>query len=145
MLFQLGALTIDVAHFNADRTKHSYGGDFAVKPIVGAQQPREFMGPSDEKMVLSGVLFPLHPNFGGLGGLAALQAMAASGEPQILVRNDGANLGWWFIERAEEDANLAGRRSAVGATIHYQIELVASPDPASPDAIISTMIQLFGG
>jgi hypothetical protein len=141
MLFQLGPLTIDVAPFNADRLKRVAGADFAVKPVVGAQQPREFMGESDEKITLSGTLFPTR--LGGLDELATLDAMRASGEPQLLVRNDGANLGWFLIEKVEEDVNLAGVVSAVGATLHYAIDLVKSPNAASAGSIIATLISMF--
>jgi hypothetical protein len=141
MLFQLGPLTISVMPFNADKSKRVSGADFAVKPVVGAQQPREFMGEADEKITLSGTIFPVR--FGGLDELAILNAMRASGEPQILIRNDGANLGWFLVERVEEEANLAGSMSAVGSSLRYTIELVKSPNPASVDAIIATMIQLF--
>jgi uncharacterized protein len=141
MLYQYGALTIDVYPFNVDTRQRDARADFAVKPIVGAQQPREFMGPGDQKITLSGRIFPDH--FGGIDELTLLDQMRQAGQPNILIQGDGSNLGWYLIERVTEHANLAGTRGSYGSEIKHTLELVQSPVPASDDSIVSTMIQLF--
>ncbi len=117
MLFQLGGVTFDTYPLNADETNETFGDDFAVKPVVGAQQPREFMGPADHNFTLSGELQPYflarNGQDSGMGDLAALKAMADGGEPQILVRGDGTNMGWWLIEKGSlksDPAQPAGHR-----------------------------------
>jgi phage protein U len=91
MLYQLGAVQFEVAPVNIHEVSREVGADFAAKDIVGSPRPREFVGEADEKITLSGKLFPAH--FRGLGGLAGLESMARGGQPQMLVRGDGSVFG----------------------------------------------------
>lgn len=154
MLYQLGALTFDCpGPLNADQVSEEFGHDFAVKPVVGAQQPRESMGPADHKFVLSGELLPyFNTRLGigsGLGEVATLKAMAASGEPNILVRGDGVlvgaeegGTGWWLIERGSlKSSHLSGQ--GIGHVIRYDLTLVESPRTAYPASMLSLLTQLF--
>ncbi len=147
MLYQLGPLTFDTpGPMNADRVSEEFGSDFAVKAVVGAKQPRENMGPADHKFTLSGELLPyFHARTGvgsELGALATLQAMAETGEPQILVRGDGTNMGWWLIEKGSiKSTNLSSR--GIGNTITYDVNLVESPTAASAGSIVGLIKQLF--
>lgn len=141
MLYQLGGLQISVAPFNAHEVSSEVGADFATKDVIGVPRPREFTGEADEKHSLSGRLFPFR--LGGLDELDTLEAMARSGEPQILVRGDGRNLGWHLIEKVKrKESYLAG--NGVGRQIEVEIELVASPNPASPASMLSLLFSLFG-
>ncbi len=147
MLYQLGALTFDApGPLNADDTTEEFGHDFAVKPIVGAQQPRESMGPSDHKFVLTGELLPYFHNRVGIGSgldeVATLQAMAAAGSPNILVRGDGTNMGWWLIERGSLKSTRLSAQG-IGHVIHYSVNLVESPVAASSRSLLNLLEQLF--
>ena len=146
MLFQLGAVTFDTYPLNADETSETFGHDFAVKPVVGAQQPRESMGASDHHFTLSGELQPYfmvrNGQSSGLGDLATLKAMADAGEPQILVRGDGTNMGWWLIEKGSLKSNTLSLQG-IGNVIHHSVELVESPTGASPASILSLLTSLF--
>lgn len=147
MLFQLGLVTFDCpGPLNADETTETFGHDYAVKAVVGAQQPREPMGPSDHKFTLSGELRPyFFAGYGqgsGLDEVEALKSMAASGDPQILVRGDGTNMGWWFIERGSLKSTKLSQQG-IGQMIHHSVDLVESPNAASPAAMLSLLTQLF--
>ena len=145
MLFQLGAITFD-RKVDAEETDEDFGGDFAVKPVVGARQPREFMGPSDHKFTLSGELLPYFHNRVGIGSgldeVATLKAMAESGEPQILVRGDGTNMGWFLIEKGSLKSTRLSSQG-IGHVIHYSLNLVESPVAASSDSLMTVLTQLF--
>ena len=128
MLYQLGALTFEVQPFNTHEVGRDSGYDFAAKDIVGAQKPREKVGEADEKIRFECKLYP--HRFGGLDGLDALDAMRKSGEPQILVRGDGRNMGWFLVEQVREKSGYLNARG-VGREIEVTIELVRSPEGLS--------------
>ena len=44
MLYQLGALPIQVAPFNAHEVSETGEAEYAVKPVVGREPPLEFVG-----------------------------------------------------------------------------------------------------
>jgi len=141
MLYQLGSLTLDVTPFNAHEVSRETGHDFAAKEIVGAMKPREPVGEADEKITFECRLFP--HRFGGLSELSALDAMRASGQPQILVRGDGLNRGWFLIEKVTEKESFLNARG-IGRQIEVSITLVRSPAAANAASILSTLMSLFG-
>ena len=69
--------------------------------------------------------------------------MRSKGDPQILVRGDGRNMGWFLIEQVHEKSGYLNARG-VGREIEVTIELVKSPDGASPTAMLSTLMSLLG-
>ncbi len=141
MLYQLGALTFAVAPFNTHAVDRDSGYDFAAKDVVGAQKPREKVGEADEKIRFECKLYP-HV-FGGQGELDTLDGMCKSGEPQILVRGDGRNMGWFLVEQVREKAGYLNARG-VGREIEVTIELARSPRGASPEAMLSVVMNLLG-
>jgi phage protein U len=141
MLYQLGALTLDVTPFNTHAVERESGYDFAAKEIVGAMKPREPMGEADEKITFECRLFP--HRFGGLSELSVLDSMRASGQPQILVRGDGLNRGWFVIERVREKESYL-TAEGIGRQIEVTIELARSPKGANASSILSTLMSLFG-
>jgi phage protein U len=141
MLYQLGAAQFEVAPVNIHQVKRQVGADFAAKDIVGAPRPREFVGEADEQITLSGKIFPAH--FGGLGGLAAMEAMARSGQPQMLVRGDGAVLGWYVIVKLSEQQSYLDQ-NGVGKIIEFEMTLMKSPTAASAGSMLATLMSLFG-
>lgn len=142
MLYQLGALTMQVQPFNVHEISREAGADFAAKDVMGAMRPREFMGEGDEAITLTGRLFP--EKFGGLGGLSALDQMRRSGVPQILMRGDGAVLGWFLIEKITEKGEHLDAQG-VGRMIEVAIGLVRAPGPAAAGAYVSVLSRLVGG
>ena len=119
MLFQLGALQINQT-FNAHETAHKYGADFVAKNVIGTRKPREYVGIGDDSISLTGTLFPL--KIGGLSELDMLQAMTEQGQPQILVRGDGTNLGWYVVDKVSEKSKYLDS-SGIGRVIDIEIEL----------------------
>lgn len=148
MLFQLGPITIDApAGLNATDTTEEWGSDFAVKPVVGAQQPREFVGAADHRFTLSGKLYPYaNARAGqdtGLEAFDVLRGMAGTGEPQLVMRGDFTNLGWFLIEKVTRNDAVLGL-AGIGREISYTISLVESPNSGSAGGIQGVLLQLFG-
>jgi uncharacterized protein len=138
MLFQLGPLQVNQT-FNAHETAHEYGGDYAAKNVIGTRKPREFVGVGDETFNLTGTIFPA--KLGGLDELGLLQAMVEAGEPQILVRGDGTNLGWYTVDKGTEKSKFIDS-SGVGRVIDVEIKLTRVDAP-SAENFTSFLIGLF--
>lgn len=140
MLYALGPLAFEVAPFNAHEFDRASAADFAAKDLLGRRKGHEFVGDGDEKIGLRGRLFP--EKLGGLDGLALLDAMRASGVPQMLIRGDGTPLGWFLIERVRETSthlNAAG----VGRRIEFDIDLLRDDPPSAAD-FVAALFTLLG-
>lgn len=147
MLYMLGLVVIDVAPFNAEAVTRETAADFARKEIIGAMTPREAVGEGDEVITLTGNLFPQRMsvwiNESGLDQLAALNVARISQAPQLLVRGDLTNMGWFLIEHmVEKHIKLDGH--GIGKNVAYEIRLIRSPQAATPAAILTNLIGLFG-
>jgi phage protein U len=141
MLYQLGALTFRVSAPNLHEFEREAVADYAPKDVVGTLRPLEHMGEGDSIITLRGRLFPRR--WGGLSSLALLEQMRLSGEPQILVRGDGVNEGWWVVERyREHHTHLGG--DGVGRIIEYEIQLKKSPHAATALGYFSMIMRLIG-
>lgn len=128
MLFSIGALQVEVAPFNIDRISVSGETEYAVKDVVGAEPPLEFVGEGGNTMTLSGSLFPYA--LGGLSGLELLRQMRTSGKPQFIMRGDGTPLGWFAILSVSEDSRYLSR-SGIGKQVGVSINLRRAQRPAA--------------
>lgn len=128
MLYQLGALAIQVAPFNAHEVSETGEAEYAVKPVVGREPPLEFVGEGGNEMTISGKLFP--HELGGLTELELLRQMRASGKPQYLMRGDGRALGWWAITSVGASHSYLDRKG-VGRQIDVNISLRRAQTPSA--------------
>jgi len=128
MLYQLGALAIEVAPFNVHEVSESATTEYATKPVVGIEPPQEYVGEGSHEMTLAGRLFPAE--FGGLDELATLHQMRASGRPQYLMRGDGTPLGWWAITQVEAKSTYLDRQG-VGKFVEVTITMRRAQSPAA--------------
>jgi hypothetical protein len=138
-LYILGSVVFDVYPTNVEAAQRKRGQDWAVKQIVGAQRPREAMGPADAPVTLRGKILP--QKF-GMGDLETLADMAEAGAPQMLIRGDGTVLGWHCIEHVEEKHSYLDA-TGVGRIIEFEIALVQSPSGPSADSLFSLLTGLF--
>jgi uncharacterized protein len=150
MLFQLGAVQFSLAPMTIHDISFDTGHDFAAKDIIGAARPRESMGEADSKISLSGRVFPhffaRHGQDSGLSGLATLEDMSRSGEPQMLVGGDGTIFGFYLIEKLRQKNTFIDTKG-IGRQIDFDIDLVKSPIVPDASALISTLsaiLSLFG-
>jgi uncharacterized protein len=141
MLYQLGSVSFEVFPVNLHDVEGEVGADYAAHEVIGAAKPREFVGPADAHFRLAGKVFP--SKF-GWGGFAALKAMATSGSPQMLIRGDGAVIGWMDIVRLRERHAFLDA-DGVGRVVEFDIEMVQSPTAASAGSMISLLGNLISG
>ena len=144
-LYTIGAIVMDCPMgLNPQDVVEEFGGDFAVKPVVGAQQPREFVGPADTRLVLSGTIFPFrYAAAGGSSGqteIAQLKAYAAAGEPLPVTRGDGAPMGYYIVERVQlKHGKLA--KTGIGRQQEFVLQMVQTPKGPSQ----ATLTNIFTG
>lgn len=70
----------------------------------GQHAARQFTGPGEDSMTLTGVVYPEWR--GGVGQLNELRTLASSGEPLLLVSGTGDVLGRWVIEKIDERQSI---------------------------------------
>ncbi len=150
-LYLIGAVALtSPMGLNPQDAVEEFGGDFAVKPVVGAQQPREFVGPADVLLTLSGETFPFFfAQAGGNDGqrdLATLKGYAAAGQPVPVSRGDGANMGFYVLQKGQvKHSNLS--RYGTGRKQDFVLQLVQVPNgPTSAVAagLFTGLITLLG-
>lgn len=137
MLYMLGAVTFEVQPVNLGFAQSEVGADYAIHEVIGARKPREYGGPTDTPWRLEGRLFP--SRF-GWGMFEVLKAMAEASPPQMLIRGDGAVLGWMDVLRVRERHSFLDQ-TGVGRIVDFEVELVRSPSGA--DAM--SLVGLVGG
>jgi phage protein U len=128
MLLSIGPLVFDIAPFNAREISHQAAEDFARHDVIGAMRPHEHVGPGDESWSISAVLFP--EKFGGLSSLDVLHALRKAAVPQLMVRGDGAALGFVLVTAVSE-TSIYLDAGGVGRMIEVEITLEASAQPSA--------------
>lgn len=68
--------------------------------VIGEHEVLQYCGPGSETIILPGVIYPMFR--GGTGQLEKIRALAAMGEPQMLITATGGVLGQFVIEQIEE-------------------------------------------
>lgn len=142
MLFFVGALEFDTRPLNADKTARKAKPDFAVKPLVEARQAREFMGPGDDVITLSGQLLPFRT--GGLAAVDRAYDYMERGSAVLVMRGDGKSFGWRQIDAIDEGHEEL-MRDGVGFVVDYSLALHRVDPPAAGGDFLASIISIFGG
>lgn len=146
-LYSYGGLTIEVVPFSADIVGFEASADFAPKDILGGTRTREFVGLGDERVQFIGRLFPETiasvpgGGGGGLNEIERLDKLRREASAHLLVRGDGKNLGWYFLEGVERQESRL-RVDGVPRAVEYSFSLVRSPAPRAAD-YIKVLLRLF--
>ena len=139
MLMILGPVRFEVYPFNTTDYDHGHQSSFAEKPVLGARPPLEWVGDGSETWTIKAKIFP--HKFGGLGDLNMLYQARASGQPQYLMRGDGAQMGWVVIERISERSTYLDARG-VGRVVEVDITVKSCSTP-SGGSYFSLLSGLF--
>lgn len=155
-LYTYGSVVIEVVPFSVETLNFEAQADFAPKDLVGSPRTREFVGLGDERVQFVGRLFPetiasLAPTYGpaagslagtqlatskfaggGLNELEALDKLRREASAHMLIRGDGKNLGWYFLEGITQNhASLRG--DGVPRRVEYTFSLIRNPAPRAAD------------
>lgn len=140
MLYQFGALAIEIAPFNISDISRTGETDFVFKPVLDAEPPAERVGEGGNTLDLSGQLLP--QKLGGLDELEVLNQMRVSGHPQYLMRGDGTPLGWMVILSVTDRSTYLNSQG-VGQVIAVSIKLRRAKKPSAGSffSIISGLVR----
>ena len=128
MLMMLGPVQFEVLPFNAHNIGHGHEASFAEKPVLGARPPLEFVGEGPESWTIKARLFP--EKFGGLDQLNTLYQARSLGQPQYLMRGDGAVMGWVVILSVQEQSTYLDPKG-VGKVIDVDISVKRCGGPSA--------------
>lgn len=92
---------------------------------VGARPARQFLGPGDETITLSGLQAPEH--FGNRRTIDKLRQMGDTGAAYALVNGAGEVFGAWVIESVEETGTLF-IREGLPRRIEFTLQLARVDD-----------------
>ena len=135
MLYSFGPLSWRVFPFNTHEVGADRDADFAVKPLLGRPPAREFMGDGDKSVEFRCRLFPLA--VGGLDELGLADRIREAGVPQLLIRGDGAVVGWYVLDKIREISTYLNA-DGIGRKVEVDIHLSRS-DPPSPSAFFALL------
>lgn len=136
-LMALGPVIFDM-QLNPQSLSRQSETPFAKHEVVGRTPLREFMGDGDTTFDISGVVYPHH--FGGLGGLAALEAARVAHTPLPFMRGTLSPLGWVVIEKLTVEDSEIGQ-FGVGMEVKFNASLVRVDNPGSSSA--GAILSLF--
>ncbi|WP_461210383.1 phage tail protein [Desulfocurvus sp. DL9XJH121] len=92
------AFSLDGAAYS--RLERSTAYRWAVQERHGREAALQFLGPGEDTLSLPGVVYPHFR--GGLGQVDDMRAMAAAGEPLLLVDGLGKIHGQWVVTSVAE-------------------------------------------
>lgn len=136
-LMMLGPVIFD-QKVNPQAVSQTSETPFAVHEVVGARPVREFMGEGDGTIEVSGLVFPHH--FGGMDGLALLEAARQAHTPVPFMRGTLAPFGWVLIQKLTIDDSEIGQ-FGVGMEIKFSASLVRVDSPGS--GMAGAILSLF--
>jgi len=101
MLMALGEFrfSVETAAYETLRDIASYR--WSSQDRIGRPPALQYLGPGERTVELDGTIYPSYR--GGLGQLDRMRALAAQGEPLLMVSGRGDVMGLWVITRVEED------------------------------------------
>lgn len=125
--------------FDLQGIEQSAKSSFAKHDVMGAAPVYEDTGDEESTVTLKGTLYPYF--FGGLNGLAALEAARQAKVPLPLMRGDYIPIGWFVIDRiTRSDAELDASEG-IGREIEYSVDLLRVDNPGSGGA--EAVLRLF--
>ena len=139
MLYILDGVTFDAQPTNLDKVDRTLGQDWAEKPLIGAAPRFEATGTAPSIVRLQGKIFP---RMFGAGALTALESMAQTAAPHMLIRGDGTVLGWHAIKLFREGHSYLDP-TGLGRVIEFDIDLVSTPNAPSAAGVSAALQTLF--
>lgn len=129
-LFMWGLIQFEVIPLNIHEYEHDTETDWAHKEIAGAAIYREWVGENDERLAIRGKLFPYR--IGGISEIEDLEAQRRGGIPNLMMRGDGAYMGWYVCERLVR-AHTYLSSEGIGQQIVFDAIFARVPVPAADE------------
>ena len=131
MMAALGQFTFALSTLAFQELRRSNAYRHASNSRVGARPGRQYVGPGDETITLTGLLAPEF--MGDRLALDKLRDMAEKGSAYALVNGAGENFGAWVIEQVEENGSIFVREGVARRT-EFTIKLTRVDDALADPA-----------
>lgn len=139
-MYVIGGVRCQLHPFNVDEAERVLTPVLARHEVMGTVTQHEKTGEPDEKLRLSGKIFPRR--FGGEAELATLKSLASTSQP-IMVTQGNSVAGWYVIGRIKDKGRFLDRRG-VGRMIDIDIELERTASPTFNQAnVVDLAARLF--
>lgn len=103
-MMALGTFVFSLSSLPFQELQHQLGWRHPTTSRVGARPARQFLGPDDETITLSGVLLP--ELTGGQASLDQLRSMGDQGQAWPLIDGNGQIYGLYVIESLEQTKTI---------------------------------------
>lgn len=120
MMAALGQFVFALDTLAYDQLRRSTEWRHPANSRVGASPARQFLGPGEDKLTLSGLQAPEH--FGDRKAIAKLREMGDRGAAYALVNGAGEAFGAWVIESVEETGTLF-IREGIARRVEFTLNL----------------------
>ncbi len=104
MLLSLGQFVFGIPTLSYQQLQRQTSWRWATNNRIGTRPARQFVGPGDDAITLSGWISP--ELCGDRTSLDQLRTMADNGAPYVLVDATGNVFGLWIIENISETGTL---------------------------------------
>ena len=104
MMMALGLFVFATATLPYQQLQRTTNWRHPSNSRLGLRPSRQFLGPGDDSITLSGTLYP--ELTGGRVSLALVRAMAETGRAWPLVEGSGMFYGLWVIESIDETGSV---------------------------------------
>lgn len=138
MLMALGPVLFDIS-LDLQSVEEVWNSAYARHDVMGAAPIYENVGEEESTITLTGELYPYH--FGGLGGMAALEAARTAKIPLPLLRADGMPFGFVLISSISRTDNMLDAGQGIGNQIEYSVKLIKVGSPGLGGA--EALLRLF--
>jgi phage protein U len=139
-LYKWGTIEFQVILLNVHEVDHETETDWAKKEIAGAPIFREWVGENDEVLMMRGHVFPYR--IGGMKELEHFEAMRRAGVPNLMVRGDGAVIGWFVCERLSRSHTFLSTEG-VGQQTAFEAAFARVP-PIEPATQFTNIFSVTG-
>lgn len=99
-MLALGAYRFSIDTAAYENLERSSAWRWASVERVGARPAQQYIGPGEDTITMSGVIYPYYK--GGLGQVSSMRAEAAKGEPLLMLDGTGRVWGLYCITEVRE-------------------------------------------
>ena len=121
MLLQLGQFVFNISDLAFQDLIQTSSYRWESQLPIGSHPLQQFMGPGSKTVTLKGVSFP--PYFGKANQLEKLKAIAAIGEPMLMLDGQNNARGKWCIKKINETKTIFDNEG-IPSKLEFDIELI---------------------
>jgi phage protein U len=140
MMMALGLFVFATATLPYQQLQRTTSWRHPSNSRLGLRPARQFMGPGDDSITLSGTLYP--ELTGGRVSLAMVRAMAETGKAWPLIEGSGAFYGLWVVESIDETGSVFFADGSA-RKIDFSLKLARKDDEAVDNMLGSISSSLL--